>query len=532
MLNYRLHQCMDLIVEGVDTGDVRLIIQESAAFQSAFNELKGSIDDFIKLIGEVGLEGLKEPYANLNKLVGEAEQSLQDMPDEWDWKGQVDALKKPTGDSPPETTVSKIALDHDTNVNACKDGIIEIAEYLEQYKDIFNVGSAGLSLNEKFKSVLKVEQFALAQLVDEDVMFKLVGVEKGTDQTENEKTVKEAWSDFWDADKKGEEKKWTDFTNLMEKLAGGIPDLYNNCGKAIKEGKPSDDFQSEVPKQGLVKSLLGGLFGGSSPTKIDPGKVMGNKPDDPNGLLGMPFENLSALVVGLLEMAGAVSEASSGAVEAIDDNQEELVQDIPSKEVRDILIKGYGEKPKDEQDFDGMPKTRDAMLAFREILKTNDFTVESIGKIEELPQKLTQVEKPYSEEGIKELLTLLDLMPDEEEEEESQVKEFKKDEWAAFFGKDGESNMGDGTGEVLGRALEDLGLLKLTESIQLLNEGLVEDLITKVEEYTDIDDKLKKAVLKKLKKQGSIDWIKGKIELQESFRLIDRWGVLAGIIKG
>ena len=53
MLNYRLQQCLDLIVEGVDSGDVRLILQESAAFQSAFNELKGSIDDFVKLIGEV-----------------------------------------------------------------------------------------------------------------------------------------------------------------------------------------------------------------------------------------------------------------------------------------------------------------------------------------------------------------------------------------------------------------------------------------------------------------------------------------------
>ena len=112
MLNYRLHKCMDLIVEGVDTGNVRLILQESAAFQSAFNELKGSIDDFVKLIGKVGLEGLKEPYAALAKAVDEAEQSLQDMPDEWEWKGQVNALKKPSGDSPPETMVSKIAVSY------------------------------------------------------------------------------------------------------------------------------------------------------------------------------------------------------------------------------------------------------------------------------------------------------------------------------------------------------------------------------------------------------------------------------------
>ena len=530
---------MDLIVEGIDTGDVRLILTESAAFQSAFNELKGSINDFVKLIGQVGLEGLKEPYANLDKLVGEAEQSLQDMPDEWDWKGQVDALKKPSGDSPPETLVSKIALDHDTNVNACKDGVIAIAQYLEQFKGLFNVGSAGLSLNEKFKSVLRVDQFRLAQLVDPDVfMFELVGVQRGSNQEENDKAVKEAWKGLWDEDGKGEDKKYTDFVNLMQKLSKGMEQLWKDCGKAIESGKPSDDFQNEVPKKGLVKSLLGGLFGGSSPTKIDPAKVMGSKPDDPKGLLGMPFDNLSALVVGLLEMAGAASEASSGVIDEIDNTQEDIVKDIPSKEVRDLLIKGYDEKPKDEQDFEGMPKTTRAMLSFQEIMDSNEFTVDAISKIEDLPQKLSSVNpepmKPYtSEEEIDELLGILGIeSPEKEEEEEPQVKEYKKDEWAAFFGKEAESQIGDAQGEVIGRALEDLGLLKLTESSQLLNEGLVEDLIAKIEEYTDIKPKLKKAILKSLRNQDKIDWIKSKIELQESFRLIDRWGVLAGIIKG
>lgn len=91
--------------------------------------------------------------------------------------------------------------------------------------------------------------------------------------------------------------------------------------------------------------------------------------------------------------------------------------------------------------------------------------------------------------------------------------------------------MGDGTGQVIARGLEELGLLKLTESYRVLNEGVIEDLIEKIEGYTDIDDKLKQAVLKKLKKQDAIDWIKGKLEIQESVRLFDRWGRIAGILK-
>ena len=517
MLNYRLHQCMDLIVEGVDTGDVRLILQESAAFQSAFNELKTSIDDFIKLIGEVGLEGLKEPYSNLSKMVGEAEQSLQDMPTEWDWKGQIDTLKKPTGDSPPETMVSKIALDHDTNVNACKDGVIEIAKYLEQYKDLFNVGSAGLGLNEKFKSVLKVPQFALAQLVDEDFMFKLVGVDKGTDQKQNEDSVKEAWKDFWDPEGKGEEKKWTDFTNLMEKLAGGVPDLFKSCGQAIEKGKPSDDFQSEVPEKGLIKSLLGGLFGSSSPTKIDPVKVMGAKEDDPNGLLGMPFENLSALVVGLLEMSGAASDAASGAVEAIGDNQDELAQDIPGTDVRDKLIKGYGEKPADEQDLKGMPKTARAMGAFREILDKREFSMGDIQKIDDLPQKLTQLKdnKYESEDEIKELLEILELTP-EADEEETVEKDSPLDVLANFDNlEDGdkeawldqaeEDNMIDGEGE----AKED----NTQEEVDKIVSVIVDDLSDEQEQ--ELEDSL----LPEEEEE----------KVEETFR---RWGEIAGIIKG
>ena len=515
MLNYRLQQSMDLIVEAIDAGDTRLILQESAAFQSAFNELKGSIDDFVKLIGEVGLEGLKEPYAGLAKAVDEAEQSLQEMPDDWDWKGQVDALKKPTGDSPPETMVSKIALDHDTNVNACKDGIIEIARYLEQYKDLFNVGSAGLSLNEKFKAVLKVEQFALAQLMDEDFMFKLVGVEKGTDQKQNEDSVKEAWKDFWDPEGKGEEKKWTDFTNLMEKLATGVPDLFKSCGQAIEQGKPSDDFQSEVPEKGLIKSLLGGLFGGSSPTKIDPAKVMGAKEDDPNGLLGLPFENLSALTVGLLEMSGAASAAASGAVDAIDDNQQELAQDIPSTDVRDKLIKGYDEKPKDEQDLEGMPKTSMAMVAFREILDKRDFTLDDISKIDGLKEKLTKVENPYkTEEDIDELLKILELtQEDEEEAEESaspldvlaDIDELPDDDKDAWVDLATEKDLIDGDGEAQGD--------NEPEEVKDIVSTIVDELDDEQEQ--ELEDSLLPD------EEGE--------KVEETFR---RWGKLAGIITG
>lgn len=509
---------MDLIVEGVDTGDVRLILQESAAFQSAFNELKGSIDDFVKLIGEVGLEGLKEPYAALAKAVDAAEQSLQDMPDEWEWKGQVDALKKPSGDSPPETMVSKIALDHDTNVNAVKDAVIEIAKYLEPYKAFFNVGSAGISMTDVFKKTIKVEPFWLARFVDDDFIFSLVGVEKGTDQNENEKKVKEAWKEMWDPQGTGEEKKWNDFTTEIEKLASGVDGLYKTCGKAIQDGKPSDELQGSVPEEGLIKSLIGALFGGGGRggTKIDPARVMGESSADEKGVLGLDFPKLSALVKGLLDMSGAASQASSGAVEAIDKNQQELAQDIPSTDVRDKLIKGYGEKPKDEQDLEGMKKTSMAMIAFQQILDKRDFTLEDISKIEGLKEKLTKVDNPYTkEEDIDELLEILELTSDDSEGTPDNIEDDLKDLLANVED--------DSLKDELVAMLQDEYIDGEEGEIKPKEDNDTDDLVKDLEALDDpdgeVDDELK---------QGLVDLLDPE-KLPESFV---RWGELAGIIKG
>ena len=510
---------LDLIVEGIDRGDVRLILSESAAFQSAFNELKGSIDDFIKLIGEVGLEGLKEPYAALDKAVASAEQSLQDMPDEWDWKGQVDTLKKPTGDSPPETMVSKIALDHDTNVNAVKDAVIAIAKGLEPFPEFFNVGSAGITMTDGFKGCVSFPaETALFQFATDDWIYIVTGVDKSTDQAENEKKMKEHWKPMWDPKDTGEEKKWTDFQVQLDKLRTSIESLYDACGKAIQNGKPSDDFQAEVPDEGLVKNLLGALFGGGGGgTKIDPKKVMGDTMSDEKGLLGLDMNRLSALIKGLLEMSGAASDAASGAVEAIDKNQQELEQDIPSKEVRDKLIKGFGEKPKDEGDLPGMPKTSKAMVAFQQILDKKDFTLKGISEIEGLKEKLAKVKQdPYTkEEDVDELLEILELTSDDSEGTPDNIEDDLKDLLANVE----DDNLKD----ELVAMLQDEYIDGEEGEIKPKEDNDTDDLVKDLEALDDpdgeVDDELK---------QGLVDLLDPE-KLPESFV---RWGKLAGIIKG
>ena len=510
---------LDLIVEGIDRGDVRLILSESAAFQSAFNELKGSIDDFIKLIGEVGLEGLKEPYAALDKAVASAEQSLQDMPDEWDWKGQVDTLKKPTGDSPPETMVSKIALDHDTNVNAVKDAVIAIAKGLEPFPEFFNVGSAGITMTDEFKGCVSFpEETALFQFATDDWIYIVTGVDKSSDQAENEKNMKKHWKPMWDPKDTGEEKKWTDFQVQLDKLRAAIESLYDACGKAIQNGQPSADFQSEVPDKGLVKNLLGSLFGGDSggTTQVDPKKVMGNSMADEKGLLGLDMAKLSALVVGLLEMSGAASDAASGAVEAIDKNQQELSQDIPGEDIRDKLIKGYGEKPKDENDLEGMKKTTKAMVAFREILDKREFTLEDVKKIEDLPEKLSKVSTPYTnEEEVKELMEILEL---NEKKEETQ-RDIIEDELKDMLGKVEDDDLRSELQAMLQDQYLEIEDGEVKPPEDLNTDELLADLDKLDDPEGDLDDDFK----------GELTSLLDPEELPESFV---RWRELAGIIKG
>ena len=192
-------------------------------------------------------------------------------------------------------------------------------------------------------------------------------------------------------------------------------------------------------------------------------------------------------------------------------------QDIPGTDVRDQLIKGYGEKPADEQDLKGMPKTARAMGAFREILDKREFSMDDIKKIDDLPQKLTQLKdnKYETEDEIKELLEILELTP-ETDEEETVEKDSPLDVLANFDNlEDGdkeawldqaeEDNMIDGEGE----AKED----NTQEEVDKIVSVIVDDLSDEQEE--ELEDSLLPE--------------KEEEKVEESFV---RWGELAGIIKG
>ena len=228
------------------------------------------------------------------------------------------------------------------------------------------------------------------------------------------------------------------------------------------------------------------------------------------------MNKLSALIKGLLEMSGAASDAASGAVEAIDKNQQELAQDIPSKEVRDKLIKGYGEKPKDEGDLPGMPKTSRAMVAFQQILNKRDFTVKDISAVDGLKEKLAKVKQdPYTkEEDVDELLKILELT----KEDEGSDVDIEEDLKGILDNIDDEDVKSD-----LIELLKDDYIEGEGEEVKPKEDADLDGLLKDLDELEDPDGEIDDNVREELKALLEPE------ELPESFV---RWRQLAGIIKG
>ena len=524
---------MDLVLEGIDTGDTLLIEAASSEFKAGFEGLKGSVQDFQKVVADVGLKGLIEPYQALQKQLDAVD--LDKVPETFSYEQEIKMLKKPSGDSPPETMISSIAMNHDINVNACKDAVIVIAQYIEKFgKGLFTVGTQGIQMTGEFEALVKVDPFRIGMFGAGEPLQVLAAL-GGLDEPQGEDSagpVKEHWKPLWDVDQKGEDGNWEKFQELIKALKDNSPKAYEAAGLAIQQGKPSQEFQQEVPKEGPFAKLFGGLFKSKDSGKLDPKTVMGKDANDENGLMGLPFDKLSELVAALLEMSAAASEAAQGAVEEINNNQEKNEQPEEVVAFEEKLIDLYDETKGDLQKSENAAR---ALVAFEKILgDKTPVTEKNVKGIDPMALAKTLKEKfSYEQDDIKRLFELLEIefQSDEDEEEEAgTAKEFKKEDWKQLHGRGGESKIGSASGDLLGRALEDLGHLKLTESI--LTEGIVEDILEKIEGYDDVDDKIKNSLKKSLTNAAVVDWIKGTIELQESLRLIDRWGRLAGIIKG
>ena len=562
MLIYRkLHHSLDLMLEALDLGSPRLILEANAKFVEGVKGLKSSIEKFSKLVGEAGVEGLKPTYEALYKEVQELEGKLDEVPDSFSYKDQLKLLAASDDDAAPEAMVTKIALAHDANVTGMKDAIIEISKVLEGMKEVFSVGSKGIFLQPEFqKLTAKPEEVYLGMfgMPAENVLNALAGQDapKGTDGYDEEELeqAKEHWAPIWNADGNQDDEKFNSFIEGFRKVGEGINKAYEAAGKAIQNAKPSPEFQDEAPKEGIMASLMGGIFGsmkGGSDIKADPKLIMGDDPYSEEGLLGIPFSKLSGLVSGLIEMSGNATEAATAAVKVVKDNQEEQTDPDEALKLKKYLIDKYDEKEGTPEDY---PQAFKAMAAFEVIFKgAENVSMKAVkDKGPELKGLLSQVEIPkdetttvkFEDDEIKRLLDILEIEAGEDEEEEEITpvefdgKKHRTNELKDFIKSSLGANWGRDDVEFAFQVLKDEGLITLREGLRDSKADFKKEFLEKVKAKIEagnmkpankkkslarFDDKALEVLWKYFKEKG--------VELNESV-VFERWGVLAGIIKG
>ena len=140
-----------------------MILESTNEFKAAYETLDASVKEFTQVIGNAGLEGLKEPYTKIAADLDIVGSKINEVPNEFSYEDQMKLLKNKSEDAPPQAMLTIAAMNHDTNVNAVKDAIIAIAGWLENTgKGIFTIGTQGVQLNPKFEECLNVESFSLA----------------------------------------------------------------------------------------------------------------------------------------------------------------------------------------------------------------------------------------------------------------------------------------------------------------------------------------------------------------------------------
>lgn len=506
---------MDLVLEGIDNGNTLLIEAASSEFKAGFEGLKGSVQDFQKVVADVGLKGLIEPYQALQKQLDAVD--LDKVPETFSYEQEIKMLKKPSGDSPPETMISSIAMNHDVNVNACKDAVIVIAEYIENFgKGLFTVGTQGIQMTGEFQSLIKVDPFRMGMFGAGEPLQVLAAL-AGLDEPQGEEgqgPVKEHWKPLWDVDGKGEDGNWGKFQELFKALKDNSPKAYEAAGLAIQQGKPSQEFQQEVPKEGAFAKLFGGLFKSKDSSKLDPKTVMGKDANDPDGLMGLPFEKLSTLVSALLEMSAGASEAAQGAVEEINNNQEKIEPDEEVVAFEEKLIDLYDETAGDLQKSE---QTARALVAFEKILgEKTPVTEKNVKGLDPMVLGKALKEKfNYEQDDIKRLFELLEIEFDDKDDASDVVEEDPLDVIADF------DNVDDEEKEAWIDTAEEEGVIDASGAAKEDNtQGKVDDIVGII--VDDLSDEEEQRLEDSLLPD----------QVDESFRLINRWGQLAGIIKG
>ena len=153
MLINRLQHNMDRVIEGIDTLDVSLILEASKEFEAGVNELRKSIDAF------EGILKKHPPLSGLGGLVAGAgaridNLDLEKIPSEYSFKAHKKVLRSLSDEEQPDAVISDTALKIPATINALKDAILTVAQWFEEYPNLFSVGKNGILFQQEFQNTI------------------------------------------------------------------------------------------------------------------------------------------------------------------------------------------------------------------------------------------------------------------------------------------------------------------------------------------------------------------------------------------
>jgi len=349
MLINRIHRSMDLVLEGVDNCQPELLLEASKEFETGVQELAKNIEQFVGICKS--FREIKTFVGGLEFYLEDIKEALKDMdkiPDEYSFEDHYKLqtnLDPKTGKPIDEESgdvrrrVSQAALEYPTYVGALRDTIMEIAEWLENFPEIFSVGKNGIVFSGDFGPYVLNKEIRVKDFANDDGLQVLQAItNEGGDKKEEE--IKVHFEEMWKKEDISPEKyddEWTKFKDAFGKIGSAGKAAFDTARKNITDAQPPKVVKKAGNDGGgILKNILGGLLGDSAPEEYEqysimdnPSFIVGESLTDDLGIFSMTFSDLQALVVKVIELASSAEAAGARGLAAVDAQNRDTMD--PSK---------------------------------------------------------------------------------------------------------------------------------------------------------------------------------------------------------